>query len=198
MHLLDGKKNNCNEREIMKALLLIDIQEGFNEPMWGERNNPLFEEIIQKLLDFYRTKNLPVIHVKHNSTDINSPLHLNNKGNQFMAIAQPQGKEPIFEKTVNSAFIGTDLDMYLRKNDIKEIVIVGLTTDHCVSTTTRMAGNLGYNVYVVEDGTATFGKIDHRGRKFSAEEIHTISLVSLFNEFAHIISAKELFKKIDK
>jgi len=73
-------------------------------------------------------------------------------------MVRPKEGEPIIKKNVNSAFIGTDLKQQLDKFNIKKLIIVGLTTDSCVSTTTRMAGNYGYDTFIVSDATATFDK----------------------------------------
>ena len=104
--------------------------------------------------------------------------------------------EKIIEKEVNSAFIGTDLKQQLDKLEIKKVVIVGLTTDHCVSSSTRMAGNLGYDTFLVADATATFDKVGADGTKYKAEMIHEVELASLHNEFALVIKTDDLLKII--
>jgi len=103
--------------------------------------------------------------------------------------------EPVLRKIVNSAFIGTDLESRLKSNHVDTVVIVGLTTDHCVSTTARMAANLGFNTYVVSDGTATFDRTGSDGRKYDAEEIHAANLASLHEEFATVLDTERLLKK---
>ena len=174
------------------ALLLIDVQQGFDEPMWGKRNNPDLELNIAKLLDAWRKAERPVIHVQHCSVNPIYPLHPDNPGNAFKPEATPIDGEPIFRKTVNSAFIGTNLEEYLREQGINDLVIVGLTTDHCVSTSVRMAGNLGFNVTLVSDATATFAKTGPNGREYSAEELHAVNLASLHDEFCQVVKTEDV------
>ncbi len=180
------------------ALLLIDIQKGFEDiAYWGgQRNNPDAENNAGKLLRFWRTKGLPVFHVKHCSTNPASPLAEGKVGNELMDIVKPEGSEPLIRKNVNSAFIHTNLKEQLDKNGIRDIVVVGLTTDHCVSTTTRMAGNYGYNTFVVSDATATFNKIGPDGQKYSAEVIHETALASLHNEFATVMNTQAIMNHL--
>ena len=99
---------------------------------------------------------------------------------------------------MNSAFIGTNLKEILDKDKHEAVIIIGLTTDHCISSTARMSGNYGYETYVVSDATATFDKKSLDGNHYPSELVHTISLLSLDNEFAQIIDYKNLIKKIWK
>ena len=184
------------------ALILIDIQKGFEDEdieYWGgRRNNPEAETNARKLLDFWRQNNLPIFHVKHCSTNPNSKFAEGNVGNDFQEIVQPKDGEQIIKKSVNSAFIETDCKQQLDKLNIKNLVIVGLTTDQCVSTSVRMVGNYGYDTFVVSDATATFEKVGAEGQKFSAEIIHETALASLHKEFATVIKTDELITKINR
>ncbi|MBC8122744.1 MAG: cysteine hydrolase [Gemmatimonadaceae bacterium] len=179
---------------VSTALLLIDVQKGFDEPVWGARNNPQAERRIGELLSVWRKASWPVIHVQHLSVSPDSPLRPAQPGCAFKPEAHPREGEPIFQKSVNSAFIGTILETYLREQGIAKLVLVGLTTDHCVSTTTRMAANLGFEVTVVEDAVATFDRV-WRGKHFPAQLIHEASLASLEGEFATVVVAAELLGK---
>lgn len=180
------------------ALILIDIQKGFDDiEYWGgHRNNPNAEIEASKLLNFWRANQLPIIHVKHCSTDPNSRLAEGTEGNDFKDMVSPLAHETIIKKKVNSCFIGTDLKEQLDNADIKKVVLVGLTTNHCVSTTTRMAGNFGYETFVVSDATATFDRIGVDGKKYSAEIMHETALASLNDEFATILTAEEIIKNL--
>lgn len=178
------------------ALILIDIQKGFDDiEYWGgNRNNPEAEENTAVLLNFWREKSLPVFHIQHCSTNPDSRLAEGNPGHDFKDIVKPVNEEPVIQKNVNSAFIGTDLKSRLDNNQIKKLVIVGLTTDHCVSTTTRMAGNYGYETYIVGDATATFDKKGLNGENYPAQLIHDTALASLHKEFATVINKSELIR----
>lgn len=179
------------------ALLLIDIQSAFDDlAYWGgERNNPEAEQRASELLQLWRARRLPVFHIKHCSTTPGSPLHPSHPGNAIHPLVAPLGGEPVIEKNVNSAFIGTDLQQRLESAHITKLVIVGLTTDHCVSTTTRMAGNLGFDTTLVDDATATFCKHGKDGQLFSAQLIHDTAIASLNGEFAHIATTAEILKQ---
>ena len=172
------------------ALILVDIQKGFdNIDYWGgQRNNPNAEENASELLKIWRKHSLPIFHIQHCSSDPKSLLHATNAGNDFKDSSKPIDNEPVIQKNVNSAFIGTDLKEQLDHLAIRKLVIVGLTTDHCVSTTTRMAGNLGFDTFLVADATATFNKKGLHGENYSAELIHYTALASLNEEFATIVT----------
>ena len=180
------------------TLILIDVQKGFQETnYWGKRNNPKMESNIKALLKEFRKKKKRVIHVRHHSTEPNSPLRPEKKGSDFMDFAKPRN-ELVITKTVNSAFIGTNLEEILKSQKIKKLILAGLTTDHCISTTARMAANLNFKVTIVEDATATFEKIGFDKKKYSADLIHAVSLASLKGEFAKIKSTKDIIKSIQK
>jgi len=180
------------------ALLLVDIQKGFeDEDFWGgNRNNKDAEIKAAMLLEKWRTLNLPVFHIRHSSQNPDSKLHKSHPGFEFHELTKPISGEVSMTKDVNSAFIGTDLQEQLDKAGIETVVIVGLTTNHCISTTTRMAGNLGYETYLVADATATFDRIGINGETFSAEMIHQTTLANLREEFATIVNAEELLSLV--
>lgn len=178
------------------ALLVIDVQQAFDDPSWGTRNNLQAENNIARLLQTWRRLNAPIIHVQHLSDTPSSTLHPDASGVAFKPEAQPLPGEPIIQKRVNSAFIGTHLEAYLHGQGLGSLVICGLTTDHCVSTTTRMAANLGFRAVLVSDATATFGKVGPDGRMYSAQELHDANLTSLDGEFALVVDTQTVLRDV--
>lgn len=142
------------------ALILIDVQEGFDDPFWGHRNDPQAEQIIALLLDHWRITGRPVIHVRHDPKTDGSALRSGNLGNDFKREATP--------------------------------IDVGLTTNHCVSTTARMAGNLGFETFVVSDATANFDRMGIDGHPRKAEYVHAAALSDLHGEFATVVGSSTL------
>jgi nicotinamidase-related amidase len=174
------------------ALLIIDVQKGLAEPSLGLRNNPDAEINIAALLASWREQQRPVIHIRHCSVEADSPLRPELPGNAYKDEVMPIAGEKEFTKIVNSAFIGTGLEQYLRETHISALVIAGLTTDHCVSASTRSASDLGFEVILINDATAAFERNGYDGVHYSGEQIHRVNLVSLDGEFCRIRSTAEL------
>ncbi|WLR43006.1 cysteine hydrolase family protein [Bacillus carboniphilus] len=173
-------------------LMVIDMQKAFDDSSWGVRNNPNLEKEMEKVIRFWREKDQPIFFVKHVSDKEDSLFQ--GKGKEFMDFISPQQKEYVIEKKVNSAFIETNLEEHLKEQGWNEIIITGLTTNHCVETTTRMASNLGFSPIVVSDLTATFNRKSINGEEYSAELVHEMSLANLKDEFAKVIHSNELLK----
>jgi nicotinamidase-related amidase len=174
------------------ALLIIDVQAGLDDPCWGTRNNPGAEAVLAQVLQAWRSNGWPIIHVQHLSTNPRSPLRPGQPGVEIKPAVRPLPAEPVIQKRVNAAFIGTDLEPRLRAAGIRRLVIGGLITDHCVSTTVRMAANLGFEVVLLADGTATFSRIGPNGREWTAQDLHDAALASLHGEFATVCLAKDV------
>jgi nicotinamidase-related amidase len=177
------------------ALLLVDIQKAFLEKDYPGliRNNENAEFICGKILKKWRTLDLPIIHVRHSSTNPESKLHKSRPGFEFNDYVTPLETEIVLTKEVNSAFIGTNLENILIKSHIDTLVIVGMTTNHCISTTVRMSGNLGFDTYLISDSTACYNTKGINGEIIDCNTIYNSALASLQEEFATVIDSKELF-----
>lgn len=179
------------------ALLIIDYQEGFNDPKWGVRGQPRAEQNAAALLDHFRKNLLPVYHVQHLSRNPNSPLRPGQAGVDIMEPLRPVFGERIFQKHVNSAFIGTHLEEVLRRNGIETLVIFGIAVDHCVSTTTRMAANLGFKVILAADASIAHERKGYDGRTFDPDLVHAVTLASLHGEFATVETTEAIKLRIN-
>lgn len=172
------------------ALLVVDMQLGFDDPAWGARNNPMAEANVASLLATWRTAAAPVIHVHHDSAAASGLLRPRTPGNAPKPEALPRPVERVYRKRVNSAFIGTGLEADLRAMGVDTLAIVGLTTNHCISTTARMAANLGFETLVLSDATAAFARANLDGRLRSAGEVHDAALSDLQGEFAEVVDTR--------
>ena len=175
------------------ALIVVDVQRAFDqwEAAGKRRNNPHAVARIVDLLTAFRDRAAPIFHIRHQGTRPNSSFLPEATGFAVKDEAREIAGEPVIVKRVNSAFIGTDLETHLRAADIGTLVICGATTNHCVETTTRMAGNLGFDARLVRDATWTFDRIGPDGDAHSAEDIHAMTLANLNGEFARIVSTAE-------
>ncbi|PSL20916.1 cysteine hydrolase family protein [Shimia abyssi] len=183
----------------MRALVLIDIQEGMDSPLWGARNNPDAETNAARLLARFRETGAPIAHVHHVSKRPASPLHPDNGGTAIKAIVTPRGDEPVFSKSTNSAFIGTDLERHLRDSGVTGLVIAGLSTPQCISTSMRMGANLGFDVWLAHDACAAFETHAITTWRdglppLSAQQIHDTEVSMLHGEFGQALSTDAILK----
>jgi len=176
------------------ALLLIDLQQAFQEIEASGlgRNNPDAMARIGEVLAHFRARKGHIIHIRHASREAESRFRPERTGYAPLAAAREIAGEPVLVKHVNSAFIGTDLQARLVERGIDTLVIAGATTNHCVETTTRMAGNLGFRTLLVEDACWTFDRRGPDGALHRAADIHRMSLANLHEEFAEITTASAL------
>ncbi|GAA5082681.1 cysteine hydrolase family protein [Lysobacter panacisoli] len=174
------------------VLIPIDVQQGFDLPPWPPRNNPSMEANGLRLLDAWRRAGLPLIHVRHDSVVEGSVLAPRHPGNAHRPGFVPLDGEALVTKSVNAAFIGTDLDLRLRRLGIDTVVLFGISTDMCVSTTARVAANLGYRTVVVGDACACFDLKDADGSVIPADAIQRAHLATLRTEFATVLDTDEV------
>lgn len=176
------------------VLIVVDVQQGFLDPSWGPRNNPDAEANIARLIAAWRRTGRPIRHIHHSSRSPAGTFYRGTPGHEIKPEATPLPGEPIHLKEVNSGFIGTSLERDLRADGVDTLVIVGLTTNHCVSTTVRMAGNLGFATYVVEDATATFDRLGLGGEVRPAADVHAAALSDLSDEFATVVRTDDVLR----
>jgi nicotinamidase-related amidase len=170
------------------ALLIIDLQRAIDHPSWGERNNPEAERNVALLLERWRATDRPIYHIRHDSIEPNSHYRPDQPTHEFKPEVRPRDSETIIAKQTNSAFIGTDLEARLRAAEQMLLVATGVITNNSVEATVRMAGNLGFDTFLVEDATFTFGRKDWAGNLRTAAEVHAMSLANLDGEYCTVVS----------
>ena len=177
------------------ALIVIDVQEGFADSVWGRRNNPAFEANLALLLDAWTG---PVVVVRHDSASQGSPLQVGQPGNDLVPAVAAIEPALLVSKSVNSAFYGEpDLQAWLTGAGVSDLVICGIQTNMCVETTARMAGNLGYDVTVAIDATHTFDLTGSDGTVLTADELSRATAVNLSGGgFARVETTAEVLERI--
>lgn len=104
--------------------------------------------------------------------------------------------EPVIPKQTNNAFIGTGLEDRLRAGGHDALVVAGVITNNSVEATVRMAGNLGFQTWLVDDGCFTFARTDWNGVPRSAEDVHAMSLANLHPEYCTVVTADDLMANV--
>jgi len=167
------------------SLVLIDLQ---NEYLAGPIAVAGAETAITnsaKLLSNARRAGSPVFHVAHRGR----PGGMFDRSAERGAIAAslaPLASEPVVEKELPNAFAGTDLRDRLSATGRKNIIVVGLMTHMCVSSTARAALDLGFRVTIDASACATRDLPDGRGGTIGAQIIHEVALAELSDRFAII------------
>ena len=142
-------------------------------------------------LTAWRRDNKPIIHIRHDSTFHASAYRPGQEGNDFKSEVAPAGGETVIPKRTNSAFIGTELERSLRGTGIDVLLVSGVSTNNSVEATVRMAGNLGFDTYLVADACFTFARRDFHGRLRTADEVHSMSLANLDGEYCTVINTAD-------
>jgi len=174
------------------VLLPIDVQRGFDDPSWPPRWNSEMEANGRALLAHWRAAGAPIVHVRHDSVQDGSSLAPGHWGNDFREGFWPQAAEPLVSKSVNSAFIGTDLDLRLRRLGAEKVVAFGISTDMCVSTTIRTGANMGWTMILVADACDCFDLPDGNGGTIPGRAIQAAHVATLRAEFCDVVTTVEV------
>ncbi len=175
------------------VLLPIDMQKAIDLPGRPARGNPALDANGARLLALWRARGLPIIHVRHASVEPDSWFRPGHAGYDMRPGFEPRAGEGHVIKSVNSAFIGTDLDLRLRRLGAKRVVAFGWATDMCVSTTIRTGANMGWDMVMVHDACDCCDLPDVLGGGvIRAAELHRAHVATLAADFCRVVSVADL------
>ena len=178
------------------ALLVIDVQDSFKVgARWNQRNNPLFESNLKRLVDAFRASGQLVIYFLTNDAD----EHFNAKSPAYrvMSFIAPTRDEPVIHKYSYNCFTTTNLQALLLRNGVRTVTITGIKTEQCCETTARVACDLGFSVDYVTEATLTFPIDRPNGRGvLSTEEIVERTECVLRDRFARIRTVDEVIANL--
>jgi nicotinamidase-related amidase len=174
------------------VLVIINAQQGLLDATQQGRNNSEAEKNIESLLKQWRSKKMPIIHVKHVSDSPNSFFYRQSSGCNFLTCAEPLQSEKVVEKTRSSGFTETTLESLLKTIDADHIILAGFTANECIDATAKDSSALGFSTYVVGDATAMFDMKSTDGKLLKAERIHKLTLANIEAFYAKIISTRDL------
>ena len=178
------------------ALLVVDVQKGFDDPRWPARNNPDCESNVAALVETWREREQPVVFVRHDSVEPDSPFRTGEPGNALRDFLEGE-PDLLVAKSVNSSFHGApDLDAWLRSQGIKRIAVCGVQTNMCCETTARVGANLGYELTFVLDATHTFDQPAHDGSVISADELARVTASNIDPEFGRVVTTEEALAEL--
>ncbi len=149
---------------------------------------------MRAVLTAFRNAKRQIAFTVHDSREAASPLKLSLETGAQLPGLNYQDNELVVTKDVNSGFIGTSLEIQLRRAGIRRLVVMGFFTNFCVEPTVRMAGNLGFDTYLVEDACATTNRIALDGTDYDPEHVHNMAVASMHGEFCTAISSQDAIK----
>lgn len=176
------------------ALVVVDVQQGFDDPGLGPRDNPDCDRNVAALVAAAQRRGDTIVLVRHDSAEPGSPLRPDRPGNAFKPLLDGVEADLLVRKQVHSAFHGdVDLHAWLQARGIEELVICGIQTNMCCETTARLAGNLGYSVRFVLDATHTFDEpAPFGGETVPAALLSRTTAATLDGNFAEVVLTASL------
>jgi len=181
-----------------KPLVILDLQKAIDHPAWGTRNNPGTEDRLAQLLSVWRLRGWPVLHVRHNSSNLSSLYREGKSYYGFKPEVAPISGEPVLTKTVHSAFVEDGLRNALADIGTKTFILAGVKTNNSIEATVRHGSNLGYDIHLLADGCFTHDQKDWGGKSWSADDVHLLTLSNLDREYCNVTIIDEVLDTLPK
>ena len=180
------------------ALLIIDIQNDY-----FPAGRMALEGAVEasrragELLDAFRGKGWPVVHIQHVSTRPGASFFLpDSEGVQIHASVAPLPNEAVFRKHFPNSFRDTPLLDHLRSLSVDRLAIAGMMTHMCVDATVRAAFDHGFQCLLAHDACATRG-LSFEGNAVPAPQVHHAFLAALSGIYATVMTANDLIGSLD-
>jgi nicotinamidase-related amidase len=170
---------------VQTALLIVDIQ-NFYFPGEGPGlvNAEQASLAAKEILQIFRDKKQLVVHVRHKSA----------KGMEIHKNVEPLSNEKVITKEEVNSFLGTDLQEYLRINNINRLVIIGMQTQMCLEAAVRAAHDYGFECVVIQEACAT-KDLTFGGKVAKAEDVQTSTFATVVNGGYSKVIEMKLFKE---
>ena len=177
------------------CLIVLDVQDAIDQPIWAGKNNPAYLETIQTLLYHWRANGWPVVHVRHDEPTPTSTYHADGPWNGLKKEVAPLPGEPVVPKTRNCAFIETDLHQTLQSLGATRLVLTGVVIHNSMDATIRAGKALGYDILLPSDATTAVPVTGRDGRVFDAQTVYDLSLAILDGEYATVVTSQALLEE---
>ena len=177
------------------ALLLIDIQNDYFEGgTMTLINARTASRQARLLLEAFRNKHLPVIHIQHIATKPGATFFLPDTfGANIHEDVQPLEGEKVVIKHFPNSFRETELLDVLKELEITDLTIAGMMTHMCIDATTRAAKDFGYNCTLIGDACATRNLVIN-GETVKATDVQNAFLAALNSTYANVITVQDYLK----
>lgn len=176
-------------------LVILDVQDAIDRPVWDGKSNPGYLASIQRLLAYWRANGWPVVHVKHDEPTPTSSYHTHGPWNAIKREVAPVAGEPVIAKQQNCAFIGTGLDAVLKDMGAERLVLTGVVIHNSMDATVRAGKAMGYHIILPSDATTAVPVSAPDGNSWDARTVHALTLAILGGEYAEVVTSEELIAR---
>jgi len=190
--------NNMNGKLSIPALVILDVQDAIDQPVWDGKNNPGYLAVIQRLLTHWRLNGWPVLHIKHDEPIPTSSYHTHGPWNGIKKDVAPITGETVIAKQQNCAFIGTELDVVLRGMQIDRLVLTGVVIHNSMDATVRAGKALGYTIILPSDATTAVPVAGPDGKSWDAATVHDLTLAILSGEYAEVMTSDNVIAQFSR
>ena len=177
-------------------LVILDVQDTIDQPVWNNKSNPDYLNVIQRLLAHWRKNGWPVLYIKHDESVSTSSYYIHGLWNSIKKDIAPIPGEIIVSKQQNCAFIGTELDMILRGMQVNHLVLTGVVIHNSMDATIRAGKALGYSIILPSDATTAVPVAGPNGKSWDAVTVHDLTLAILDGEYAEVMTSDEVINKV--